>query len=133
VERIDCASTRCIFFWAGDLEIAGTFRPGLLRHYLSDYEFTIRARRNGLRLLPSRSVVGYGTENTTGFHKLPHGAFLDVLGQMFSPSFSANPRSLFYFVLLAAPGLWKIVGWFWALRTVCVFLLKASIYDRLRR
>ena len=133
VERIDCASTRCIFFWAADLEVAGTFRPGLLRHYLSDYEFTIRARRRGLRLLPSRSVVCYGTEKTTGFHKLPYGTFLDVLAQMHSPSFSGNPRSLFYFVLLAAPGAWKIVGWFWAARTVCAFLLKASIYDRLRK
>lgn len=131
VERIDCASTRCIFLWAADLEVAGTFRPGLLRHYLSDYEFTIRARRRGLRLLPSRSVIGYGTENTTGLHKLSHGTFLDVLGQMRSPRFSANPRSLFFFVLMAAPGAWKIVGWIWAARTVCAFLLKATVYDRL--
>ena len=132
-ERIDCASTRCLLFAYSDLAVAGTFRPGLLPHYLSDYEFTIRARRRGIRLLPARSVICYGTERTTGSHELPSGSFRHIIRQMLSPRFSANPLSLFMFVLLAAPFQWKVVGWFWALRTVVTFLFKATITDRLRR
>ena len=46
-ERIDCASTRCLLFAYSNLTVSGSFRPGLLPHYLSDYEFTIRAGDEG--------------------------------------------------------------------------------------
>ena len=131
-EKIDCASTRCLFFTYSNLSVSGSFRPGLLPHYLSDYEFTIRARRRGIRLLPAQSVVCLGTEQITGFHELRPGSFRSVASQMLSPKFSANPISLFMFVLLAAPARWKAACWFWALRTVFSFFLKATIFDRLR-
>ena len=54
------------------------------------------------------------------------------MAQMLSPKFSANPLSLFMFVLLAAPTRWKPACWFWALRTASSFFLKATIFDRLR-
>lgn len=130
-ERIDCASTRCILFAFSDLCVSGTFRPGLLPQYLSDYEFTIRARRRGIRLLPAKSITCYATEYTTGSHQLPPGPFRKVLAQMMSPKFSANPTSLFMFILLAAPMRWKLVCWFWATKTVLGFLLKATIADRI--
>ena len=131
-EKIDCASTRCLLFAYSTLSISGTFRPRLLPHYLSDYEFTIRARRRGIKLLPAKSVVSYGTEGTTGSHDLRAGPVSRVIPQMLSPKFSANPVSLFMFVLLSAPIQWKLGCWFWALRTVVGFFLKATITDRLR-
>ena len=131
-EKIDCASTRCLLFAYSNLSVIGSLRPRLLPHYLSDYEFTIRARRRGIRLLPAQSVVCFGTEQTTGSHELRPGSFRSVASQMLSPKFSANPISLFTFVLLAAPTFWKPVCWFWALRTVLSFFLKATIFDRLR-
>jgi GT2 family glycosyltransferase len=131
-ERIDCASTRCILFRYRDLSDHTTFRPRLLPQYLSDYEFTIRARRRGVRLLPARNVTCRATELTTGTHKLAPGSFRIVLHQMLSPRFSANPLSLFFFVLLAAPVIWKPTCWLWALRTVTAFFLRATIVDRLR-
>ena len=131
-EKIDCASTRCIFFCFSDLAISGSFRPRLLPQYLSDYEFTIRARRRGIRLLPARSVICHATEQTTGTHKLLLGSLRGVVAQMLSPGFSANPLSLFMFVYLSAPVAWRPVCWVWALRTVAGFLLKATIVDRLR-
>jgi GT2 family glycosyltransferase len=130
-ERIDCASTRCLFMSCGDLIRAGTFRPRFLPHYFSDYEFTIRARRHGIKILPARSVICQSTENTTGFHRIPPGSFLKVSRYMLSPRFSANPLTLFSFVLLAAPLQWKVVGWFWAARTVAAFLFRAIILNRL--
>ncbi len=131
-ERIDCASTRCLAAFHSDLKICGPFRPRLLPHYLSDYEFTIRARRRGIKLVPAR-VTCTATEYTTGSHGLQPGSFRKVAGQMLSPRFSANPLSLFMFVLLAAPLFWKIVCWWWALRTVTIFFLKATVIDRLSR
>ena len=55
-ERVDCASTRCVLAHYGDLSRCGAFRPRLLPHYLSDYEYTIRARRAGLRIVPAESI-----------------------------------------------------------------------------
>ena len=131
-ERIDCASTRCLFAFHSDLKICGSFRPRLLQHYLSDYEFTIRARRRGIELMPARNVICRSTELTTGLHGLKPGSFRKVAAQMLSPRFSANPLALFFFVLMAAPFFWKFAGWLWALRTVLVFFVKATILDRLR-
>jgi GT2 family glycosyltransferase len=130
-DKIDCASTRCIFFCFSDLAVSGSFRPRLLPQYLSDYEFTIRARKRGLRLLPSRSVICHATEQTTGTHRLLPGSLRGVMAQMLSPRFSANPRSLFMFVYTAAPPAWRPVCWAWAFRTVFAFFLKATIFDRL--
>jgi glycosyltransferase involved in cell wall biosynthesis len=131
-ERIDCASTRCLFFQFSNLSIAGTFRPRLLPQYFSDYEFTIRARKRGIKILPSK-VTCEATEGTTGSHSLKPGSIREVISQIMSPKFSANPFSLFYFVLLAAPLSWKPVCWFWALRTIVGFVLKAAIVDRLKK
>ena len=81
---------------------------------------------------PARSVVCLATEQTTGSHDLRPGSIRSVMAQMLSPRFSANPLSLFMFVLLSAPFRWKVVCWFWALRTAFSFFLKATIFDRLR-
>jgi len=83
-------------------------------------------------LLPAKSVVCFATEHTTGNHYLEPGPLRTVVAQMMSPRFSANPASLFMFVYLAAPLLWRPVCWFWALRTATGFLLKAAITDRLQ-
>ena len=130
-ERIDCASTRCLFLFYSDLKKCGTFRPRLMRHYLSDFEFTIRARRKGVRIRPARSVVCLSTEKTTGVHRLPSGNFRQVVRRMLSPGFSANPVTLFMFVLLSAPVVWKPICWLWAARTSFSFLLRALIFHRL--
>jgi hypothetical protein len=114
-----------------DLQRSGTFRPGFVPHYFSDYEFTIRARRRGVRIVPAGRVLCFSTEGTTGVHRLKPGGVLPVLRQMLSPRFSANPLTLFSFVLLAAPLRWKVVCWLWALRTVFSFFFKATITSRL--
>jgi len=131
-EKIDCASTRCLFLRYSDVAKAGSFRPRLLPHYLSDYEFTIRARRRGIILLPAETVTCQSTEHTTGSHAVPKGSVPYVMHFMISPRFSANPVSLFAFVLLAAPLQWKVVCWLWALRTVLIFFFKATVFNRMK-
>jgi len=130
-EKIDCASTRCLFVCYGDLMRCGRFRPGLLPHYLSDLEFTIRARRRGVRILPAKNLVCYSTEYSTGMHRLPTGGFTSVLRYILSPRFSANPVHVFMFILLAAPPLWKPLCWLRASYSASVFFLKATILNRL--
>jgi GT2 family glycosyltransferase len=132
-ERIDCASTRCLFLRFGDLERIGTFRPVLLPHYLSDLEFTIRARRRGVQILPARSFVCHAVEYSTGMHGLRSGSLCTVLQQMLSPRFSANPIHLFMFILLATPLQWKPACWLKALYSASAFFFRATILNRLSR
>ena len=49
-ETMNCLPTRGLFLRMGDLRRIGGFHPRMLPHYLSDYEFTIRAHRKGFRL-----------------------------------------------------------------------------------
>ena len=130
-ERVDCASTRCLLVRWGDLRRVGNFRPRFLPHYLSDLEFTIRARRKGLRIMPSVSLECCSTEFTSGRHAICPGSARKVLRDMFSNKFSANPLHIFMFVLLAAPLLWKPICWTIAARASFSFFLRATIIDRL--
>lgn len=51
--EINCLSTRGLFIRWGDIKNIGRFRPFLLPHYGSDYEYTIRAMKIGYRLITS--------------------------------------------------------------------------------
>ena len=53
---INCLSTRGLFLRWDDMKIAGGFHPLLLPHYWSDYEYTIRAMRKGLKGVTTESV-----------------------------------------------------------------------------
>jgi len=102
-EDIDCLATRCLFARLADVRTAGGFRPWLLPHYLSDYEFTIRAKRRGIALATSDDVQVNLSRETTGVRStqaLPLGRFLHVA---FSKRHSFNPLYFSIFVLLAAP------------------------------
>lgn len=47
-DEINCLSTRGLFLRVKDFKKIGGFYPKLLPHYLSDYEFTIRAYKKSL-------------------------------------------------------------------------------------
>ena len=132
-ERIDCASTRCLLIRYADLQRCGRFRPRLLPHYLSDFEFTIRACRRGIRILPARSVTCSSTEGSTGFQSMSGTSAREILARMFSPKYAANPLSMFMFILLAAPLQWKIACWTRALRTFVAAFVLTTIVRRLGR
>lgn len=123
-ERIDCSSTRSLFMRWQDLRRVGGFHPTTLPHYLSDYEFTIRARRRGIRLVPAVSVTARFSDLTTGDHwkKESRGTLADKLKRLFSPRFSANPLYLFAYIWYSAPLLWKIPSWVRVLISTAKFL-----------
>src|SRR5262249_10050127 len=69
-EDVNCQSTRGLFlYWSDFLEIGG-FHPRLLPHYLSDYEFTMRAYDRGFAMISDPSVRLFYDATTTGVHNL---------------------------------------------------------------
>lgn len=103
VSAINCLSTRGLFLWWTDMLRVGGFRPVLLPHYASDYEFTIRAGRKGYRLLTDETLILKMNEKTTGLRSLPKGNVLEVLKQLLSKRTPSNPFYLMIFLLLACP------------------------------
>lgn len=102
--RINCLSTRGLFLRWRDAEAIGGFHPRLLPHYLSDYEWTIRASRRGLRCvtLPEVHVV-YQSTGVSGHVELsvPLG-LREFLRRSFSRKSRVNPVSWFVFIVLAS-------------------------------
>jgi hypothetical protein len=109
-ERIDHATTRTLFMRWGDLRRVGGFHPTLLPHYTSDYEFTIRAHRRGIALVPARTVEARFFDETTGLHAVRRRG-MARLKLMLSPRFSFNPIHQFMFVWYAVPLFWKLPCW----------------------
>jgi GT2 family glycosyltransferase len=126
-QPVNCMSTNGLFMHWQDLNKLRGFRPNLLPHYTSDYEFTIRAYRSGVKLITHPSLKLTWNTKTTGFHqardfyKLPFGEFLRLY---FSNNYSSNPITLVIFVILACPLVWKPLN--------ILRILKAFISQMLR-
>lgn len=106
--QINCFPTRGLFLRVRDFMDIGGFHPYALPHYLSDYEFTIRAHRKAYRLMTDPAVTLVVDQASTGSH-----GWDDRLGwwgavkKCFSKRSAANPLFWFSFVLLACPWPWK--------------------------
>ncbi len=105
---INCISTRGLFIYAGDFLKLNGFFPRILPHYSSDYEFTIRAHRKGMRLFTDPSLKLYGDEQASGQRKFASESVVTHIKEVFSKSSVRNPIYSTIFVLLACPWKWKI-------------------------
>jgi GT2 family glycosyltransferase len=110
---INCLPTRGLFMRWRDMTRTGGFRPEILPHYLSDYEFTLRARRAGLSLrIAQTATVRIRTEQTgRSLANLYFERRAQRFRMLFSPRFKDNPITWSRFVGLAAaparrPFLW---------------------------
>ncbi|MDB5807762.1 MAG: hypothetical protein JWN73_5084 [Betaproteobacteria bacterium] len=104
--QINCFSTRGLFQRVDDYIALGGFRPRLLPHYASDYEYTIRAHRRGAQLITDKSVrLAYNT-TTTGTHVVSETTLAGHLRKVFSKRYVANPWYQTMFILLACPPAW---------------------------
>lgn len=101
--QADCFSTRGLFLRLGDFLALGGFHPVLLPHYASDYEFTMRARRRGFRLVSDASVRLRSNEATTGDRDAGAASLGEFLRRRFSRRSALNPLYWTSFVLLACP------------------------------
>lgn len=105
-ERINCLPTRGLFMHISVLKRVGGFFPKMLPHYLSDYEFTIRAHRLGVTLTTSpRLSIGFD-RGATGYRTLEGESAAEFLRKYFSIKSAKNPIYWSTFALLVSPKLY---------------------------
>ncbi len=95
----NAASTRSLFLTVGDWMKTGGMHPILLPQYMSDFEFTIRAYRKGIRLRSFPELTYTFDEKATGesdYEKL-------TIKKMFGKRSNYNPFYRISFVLLSTP------------------------------
>ena len=109
-ESINCLPTRGLFAHWGDVKKIGDFHPTLLPHYLSDYEYTIRAHKLGLRCETTSALLITSNEKTTGYREIRESSVKAALAKLFSRKASGNPVYWTSFILLAVPPLWIAPG-----------------------
>lgn len=109
-DEIDCLPTRGLFMQVADFLGLGGFYPRLLPHYLSDYEFTLRARRRGMRLWVNDGLKVLVDETTTGFREFEGENINVFLRRYFAKNSDANPFYWSAFLLLACPWPWILLS-----------------------
>lgn len=95
----NCVATRSLFLRIKDLKVIGGFHPVLLPHYFSDYEWTIRASRRGIKIIANDSVTFKFDDQTTGL-RAREG---QTVKQLFSKKSNANPFYRLMFIILVTP------------------------------
>ncbi len=103
-ERINCLSTRGLFLRWADAHAIGGFYPRLLPHYLSDYEWTIRATRRGFKCItvPELYVVNQQTGVSGAVDFDAASGTIDLLRRGIAKKSRVNPFNWVIFILLAA-------------------------------
>ena len=102
--QVDCLSTRGLFIRVDDFLDSGGFRPASLPHYLSDYEFTFRLRRRGVKPMLDPRLKLWTDWRVSATPSVGWSAARRVLFSRRNPS---DPRAWMVFVLLSCPWLWK--------------------------
>lgn len=119
-DGLNCFSTRGLFLWARDFCEIGGFHPVLLPHYLSDYEFTMRAHGKGFSLISRPEVFLRYNEQLTGTRNHEGLSVGQYLKTSLSIKSTNNPVYWSSFVVLACPSRYvpvnlAVVWWrFWA-------------------
>ena len=102
-ESVNCFSTRGLFIRARDFLAVGHFHPILLPHNLSDYEYTIRARRRGFGFATDPAVRLAYNAMTTSSRDVPTDSVRRYLRWTLSTRSVANPVYWSSFLVLACP------------------------------
>ncbi len=93
------AATQSLFLKVKDLKRIGGFHPILLPHYLSDYEFTFRASKKGLKIKAFDNLKFYFNTSSTGAKE--HSKLSIKI--LFSKRCPYNPIYRFIFIFLTTP------------------------------
>jgi GT2 family glycosyltransferase len=100
---INCFSTRGLFVRLSDFLEIGRFHTFWLPHYLSDYEFTLRAARRGFELKSTPNVRLVLDESTSGIRAVDAPTVGSYVRSVFSTRATMNPIYWTSFVVLASP------------------------------
>jgi GT2 family glycosyltransferase len=108
-DRINCLSTKGLFARWAVVELVGDFHPRILPHYLSDYEWTMRASRRGIRCITDpRLVLDSPNRGASGYWDFTKVDELrEYLKLVFSNKSHANPFYWSCFVLLTSD--WPVI------------------------
>ena len=107
-EEVDAATTRGLYMPYSTYRSLGPLHPHFLPHYLSDLEYTIRAKRRGLRLIPSKTSGLLVDRSATGSHRDEATSLGEFLyNHLISKKTAYNTLYWGNFVLLAAPWRYK--------------------------
>ncbi len=103
-ENINCLATRGLFLRWSDALTIGAFRPKLLPHYLSDFEWTIRGRRRGLRCItvPDVAIVFQATGVSGRVAPENASGIVEFLKIVFSKNNHLNPIHWTFFICMAS-------------------------------
>jgi len=99
----NCLSTRGLIMRYPVFKRGGGFRPDRLPHYLSDYEFTLRLRRQGVPLLCDARFHARVRLELTGQSNYGKSGLARAWSDAFSNRSKYNPRHWTAFVLMACP------------------------------
>jgi GT2 family glycosyltransferase len=103
----NCLATRGLLMHAGVFRRSGGFRPQRLPHYLSDYEFTLRLRRQGVPLLCDERFHATVRLELTGREQYRRDGLAAFWAEAFSNRAKYNPTQMSAFVLMTCP-IWVV-------------------------
>jgi GT2 family glycosyltransferase len=111
-DAINCLSTQGLFAHWSTVRRVGGFHPILLPHYLSDYEYTIRAHRLGVACETSPELLINLNRESTGIHRIAEPRFTAFVRKLFSKKYASNPVYFTTFIWLACP-IWRRIPNTW--------------------
>lgn len=126
-DNVNCLPTRGLFIRFGDVKMVGDFHPRILPHYLSDYEYTIRAFSKGMKYESTPNVCLCPNLETTGYYEFNNLPLLKYLRRYFSVKSMDNPIYWSSFVVLTVPKRWILFNlmrvWYGAFKRIFLQLV----------
>lgn len=126
-KKINCLPTRGLFIRLKDINEIGGFKPFLLPHYWSDYEFTIRAFSKGFYLKTTPEILITINNLETGIREIKSYKHLS-LNDMFSKKSILNPYYSSIFIILSCPKIWIPINLIRIWKRTISILLKMFLY-----
>lgn len=127
-DNIDTLSTKGTLYPIEVFKKIGNFNKRDLPHYISDYEFNYRAKRNGFKLILSYEARVYNDTKRTGLGesvtgKLSYSQLFDLL---FSRRSKQNIVDQWKFITLCCPLIWKPLNYFFVI--IKLFYLLSLVF-----
>jgi GT2 family glycosyltransferase len=116
----DALTTRGLYMYYSTYKSLGPMHQWLLPHYLSDLDYTIRAKRKGFKLVVSYNSFLYIDRSNTGSHNDDSKSLKDLLYNHFVSKKTAY-STLYWgnFVILACPWKYKLKSFLQVYKAFC--------------
>lgn len=125
--KVDALSTKGTLYPVELFKNIGNFDKKKFPHYLSDYEFSIRARNFGYKLLVDHKSVIYSDPKHTGLQASTKIKFIDIKSLFFSKKSKANIKDHILFIFTCAPNKFKMNSYIGLFRKITKSILKIRI------